>query len=132
MAFRLPAIPRPQFDARVAALSPEPLVPSVLDSLYAIYEELARWNRKVNLVGPGTAGEILERHFGESLAALPWIPPGMRVGLDLGSGAGFPGIGPGGGPAGARHDPRGGPGTQVGLPARRRPQGFIALPVPQC
>jgi 16S rRNA (guanine527-N7)-methyltransferase len=31
-------------------------------------------------------------HYGESLAALPLLPPEARVGLDLGSGAGFPGI----------------------------------------
>ena len=92
MAFRLPSILRSRFDAEVSALSPEPLAQSVLDSLYALYEELARWNQKLNLIGPGTAGEILGRHFGESLAALPLIPPEARVGLDLGSGAGFPGL----------------------------------------
>lgn len=92
MAFRLPPISRSDFDTGISRLSPEPLTGAVLDSLYAIYQELARWNRKLNLIGPGTAGEILERHFGESLAALPLIPPEARVGLDLGSGAGFPGL----------------------------------------
>jgi 16S rRNA (guanine527-N7)-methyltransferase len=92
MAFRLPQISRSDFNAGITALSPEPLCREVLDSLYAIYEELARWNLKLNLIGPGTAGEILERHFGESLAALPLIPQEARVGLDLGSGAGFPGL----------------------------------------
>lgn len=92
MAFRLPSISRSDFTSHVAALSPEPLSGEALDSLYALYEELARWNLKVNLIGPGTAGEILERHFGESLAALPLISSGARSGLDLGSGAGFPGL----------------------------------------
>src|SRR6185295_12453913 len=53
---------------------------------------LRRWNRRTNLIGPGTAGEILDRHYGESLAALPLLPSGARQGLDLGSGAGFPGL----------------------------------------
>jgi 16S rRNA (guanine527-N7)-methyltransferase len=92
MAFRLPQISRSDFNAGITSLSPEPLSGESLRSLYAIYEELARWNLKLNLIGPGTAGEILERHFGESLAALPLIPSEYRSGLDLGSGAGFPGL----------------------------------------
>jgi 16S rRNA (guanine527-N7)-methyltransferase len=36
--------------------------------------------------------EVLERHYGESLAALPLIPEDVRTGLDIGSGAGFPGL----------------------------------------
>jgi len=63
-----------------------------MDSLYSYYQELGRWNEKLNLIGPGTAGEILARHFGESLAALPFLPAEAKSGLDLGSGAGFPGL----------------------------------------
>jgi 16S rRNA (guanine527-N7)-methyltransferase len=92
MAFSLPALSRDSFAAGIARLSPEPLGEGAVGSLFAYYEELARWNRRLNLIGPGTAGEILGRHFGESLAALPLLPPGARTGLDLGSGAGFPGL----------------------------------------
>lgn len=92
MAFDLPSISRSEFAAGIAQLSPEPLARHVLDSLFVHYEELSRWNRRTNLIGPGTAPEILARHYGESLAALPLVPPGARVGLDLGSGAGFPGL----------------------------------------
>jgi 16S rRNA (guanine527-N7)-methyltransferase len=92
MAFDLPALSRDTFSAGIARLSPEPLEPRTLDALWAHYEELARWNRRTNLIGRGTAGEILERHFGESLAALPLLPSEARTGLDLGSGAGFPGL----------------------------------------
>src|SRR5262245_54139195 len=81
-----------EFSAGIAALSPEALSQSALAALHAHYEELRRWNRRTNLIGPGTAGEILERHYGESLAALPLLPPGARTGLDLGAGAGFPGL----------------------------------------
>jgi 16S rRNA (guanine527-N7)-methyltransferase len=92
MAFALPDISRPAFAQEIQRLSPQPLSDRAVDALFAHYGELALWNRRTNLIGPGTAGEILARHYGESLAALPLLPAGARVGLDLGSGAGFPGI----------------------------------------
>lgn len=92
MAFELPALSCSRFSAEIAVLSPEPLGDPSIDALFAHYQELARWNRRTNLIGPGTAKEILARHFGESLAALPLVPENSRVGLDLGSGAGFPGL----------------------------------------
>jgi 16S rRNA (guanine527-N7)-methyltransferase len=92
MAFELPDLSRNQFADGILPLSPEPLEDRTVDALFAHYRELALWNRRTNLIGPGTAGEILARHYGESLAALPLLPPGARRGLDLGSGAGFPGL----------------------------------------
>jgi 16S rRNA (guanine527-N7)-methyltransferase len=92
MPFPLPRLSRDDFASALAPLSPEPLSAGAIDSLYAYYQELARWNERLSLIGPGTAGEILARHFGESLAALPLLPSGARSGLDLGSGAGFPGL----------------------------------------
>jgi 16S rRNA (guanine527-N7)-methyltransferase len=92
MPFPLPHLSLPDFTAGIASLSPEPLSDEAVAALFAFYQELARWNEKLNLIGPGTAGEILVRHFGESLAALPLLPPEARTGLDLGSGAGFPGL----------------------------------------
>jgi 16S rRNA (guanine(527)-N(7))-methyltransferase RsmG len=92
MPFPLPRLTLSDFASELAPLSPEPLSSGVMDSLYAYYQELGRWNERLNLIGPGTAGEILARHFGESLAALPFLPAGAKSGLDLGSGAGFPGL----------------------------------------
>ena len=92
MAFELPEISRDAFEREIAALSPESLSGRSIAALYAHYRELSRWNQRTNLIGPGTAGEILTRHYGESFAALPLLPPEARVGLDLGSGAGFPGL----------------------------------------
>jgi 16S rRNA (guanine527-N7)-methyltransferase len=92
MAFPLPPLSPAHFADEIAPLSPEPLSERAVAALYAYYQELARWNEKLNLIGPGTAEEILGRHFGESLAALPLLPAGAHVGLDLGSGAGFPGL----------------------------------------
>jgi 16S rRNA (guanine527-N7)-methyltransferase len=92
MAFRLPAISSADFAAGIAALTPEPLAAAAQAALYAHYLELRRWNERLGLIGPGTADEVLVRHFGESLAALPLIPRTARHGLDLGSGGGFPGL----------------------------------------
>lgn len=97
MPFALPRLDRDQLSAGLARLSTsfldQPLDDRAIDALLAHYQELSLWNRRLSLVGPGTLGEILERHYGESLAALPLIPdrPGL-VALDIGSGAGFPGL----------------------------------------
>jgi len=80
------------FAAGIAAVSPEPLAEAALAALYAHYRELMRWNERLGLIGPGTADEVLVRHYGEALAALPLIPRSARRGVDLGSGAGFPGL----------------------------------------
>ncbi len=92
MPFSLPSLSRDQLSEGLARLSPEPLVDRVLDALLAHYRELSVWNQRLSLIGPGTLGEILARHYGESLAALPLIPESARFGLDIGSGAGFPGL----------------------------------------
>ncbi len=92
MAFVLPDISRANFAEGLRRLSPEPLDDRTVAALHAHYRELALWNRRMSLIGPGTASEILARHYGESLAALPLLPEGARRGLDLGSGAGFPGL----------------------------------------
>jgi 16S rRNA (guanine527-N7)-methyltransferase len=57
-------------------------------SLYI--EHLARWSARMNLVGPG-GHDALRRHVAESLAAADHLPIGAHV-VDLGSGAGFPGV----------------------------------------
>jgi 16S rRNA (guanine(527)-N(7))-methyltransferase RsmG len=92
MPFALPPITRDQLAEGLARLSPEPLEDQVVTALLAHYRELSVWNQRLSLIGPGTLGEILERHYGESLAALPLIPWDARHALDIGSGAGFPGL----------------------------------------
>ncbi|HEV3457099.1 MAG TPA: RsmG family class I SAM-dependent methyltransferase [Thermoanaerobaculia bacterium] len=92
MGFKLPAMSRVAFERGIAAVSPEPLTARVMGALYAHYLELVRWNERLGLIGSGTADEILVRHYGEALAALPFIPRSAQRGVDLGSGAGFPGL----------------------------------------
>ncbi len=91
MGSQLPFLNETQFRQRVLNVSPD-CPAAVLGTLYAHYIELRRWNRRLSLVGPGTAQEVVERHYGESLAALPLILPSDRSLLDVGSGAGFPGL----------------------------------------
>lgn len=58
----------------------------------AYAELLAKWQAKINLVGPATLPEIWQRHFLDSAQLYPLLPPSPRVIADLGSGAGFPGL----------------------------------------
>ncbi|HMB54727.1 MAG TPA: RsmG family class I SAM-dependent methyltransferase [Thermoanaerobaculia bacterium] len=91
----LPALSAATFAERLAPHSPEPLAAPTLAALHAHYEELRLWAPRLALIGPGTADEVLERHFGESLAALPLLPlhpAGDGELVDVGSGAGFPGL----------------------------------------
>ena len=54
-------------------------------------DRLLAWNRKVNLTAVTEPGEVAEKHLLDSLALLPWLE-GRRALLDVGSGAGLPGI----------------------------------------
>jgi 16S rRNA (guanine527-N7)-methyltransferase len=92
MGVILPEIARDAFERRLAAVSPEPLSSDACKRIYAHYLELRRWNPVLSLVGPGTADAVVERHYGEALAALPLLPRGEAVLVDLGAGAGFPGV----------------------------------------
>ncbi len=61
-------------------------------SLFASYlVELQEWNRSVRLVSRADAETVLWRHFLDSLALVPFVE-GEGPLLDVGSGAGFPGI----------------------------------------
>jgi 16S rRNA (guanine527-N7)-methyltransferase len=52
---------------------------------------LHKWNDKINLTSEKTALSILEKHIFDSLQYLRWIDSSCKT-LDIGSGAGFPGI----------------------------------------
>jgi 16S rRNA (guanine527-N7)-methyltransferase len=74
-----------------AALLGTPLDARASEAMVAHLERLAEWNDRLNLVGPGTPETWAGRHTLDSLAPSPIITGGMQV-LDVGSGAGFPGI----------------------------------------
>jgi 16S rRNA (guanine527-N7)-methyltransferase len=52
---------------------------------------LEKWQRTVNLVGKSTLDDLWVRHFADSLQVSEAVPEARRW-LDLGSGAGFPGL----------------------------------------
>jgi 16S rRNA (guanine527-N7)-methyltransferase len=54
-------------------------------------ELLADWQKRQNLVSAGTLPHLWDRHFADS-AQLVALAPEARLWLDLGSGAGFPGL----------------------------------------
>ena len=63
-----------------------------LERLEAYAELLRRWSGRINLVGRNTLGDLWRRHFLDSAQLLPFIPNKTRQLVDLGSGAGFPGL----------------------------------------
>lgn len=58
-----------------------------------VYEALLRkWQKTINLVGPRTLDDSWSRHFLDSAQLYPLCPESTRTLVDLGSGAGFPGL----------------------------------------
>ena len=53
--------------------------------------QLTRWQTVKNLVGPATLAEVWQRHVADALQLLTLAPEAKRW-LDLGSGAGIPGL----------------------------------------
>jgi 16S rRNA (guanine527-N7)-methyltransferase len=92
MAVELPSIGRDEFWSRLSELTDIELSSDLGSRLFLHYQELRRWNRVTSLVGPGTASEVLERHYAESLVALGLLGEGASNLVDIGSGAGFPGL----------------------------------------
>lgn len=70
-----------------------PLTDKQISQFATFLEELLSWNEKFNLTAITETEEVLIKHFFDSvlgLRAFPW--QGDEKVLDLGSGAGFPGI----------------------------------------
>lgn len=72
------------------------LVPGVsretLDRLDAYGALLRRWQPRINLVSRTTLDTLEHRHILDSAQLHPLLPANARVLVDLGSGAGFPGL----------------------------------------
>lgn len=67
------------------------LTEDACDKFIAYYRLLLEWNEKVNLTAIVQPLEVVQKHFADSLAALPFLPQGARI-ADIGTGAGFPGV----------------------------------------
>ncbi|HEY3839564.1 MAG TPA: 16S rRNA (guanine(527)-N(7))-methyltransferase RsmG [Bryobacteraceae bacterium] len=55
-------------------------------------ELLERWNKTLNLTRITDRAEAIERHYNEALFVARHLPPGALRIVDIGSGAGFPGL----------------------------------------
>lgn len=67
-------------------------MPSAGAKLRRLAELVAKWSVKINLVSKHDLPLLWERHIQDSLALVPYIPPATDAAIDLGSGAGFPGL----------------------------------------
>jgi 16S rRNA (guanine527-N7)-methyltransferase len=68
------------------------LSPDQVTLLLRHYELMVRWNRVLNLTAITDVSEAVERHYCESLFAASRLPGDALTVVDVGSGAGFPGI----------------------------------------
>lgn len=73
--------------ARLTGVSRE-----TLDRLTAYVELLGQWNRRINLVSANTMGDVWRRHILDCAQLHKYLPRQTRVLVDLGSGAGLPGL----------------------------------------
>ena len=62
------------------------------DKLVAYVELLEKWQRKINLVSGKTLNDVWTRHILDSAQIFPLLPDGQAKIMDIGSGAGLPGM----------------------------------------
>ena len=63
-----------------------------IEEKFIEYEKLLKiWSQKMNLVAPSTLNDIQNRHIRDSAQLAKYIPRDVKI-IDLGSGAGFPGV----------------------------------------
>lgn len=60
-----------------------------IERFFVYLSELKKWNQKINLTSIESDKDILIRHFLDSMTVYPFV---RKTVLDIGSGAGFPGI----------------------------------------
>lgn len=69
-----------------------PLPPSTIQRLETFADLLALWNSRINLVSRRDLPHLWHRHIADSLQLIPLMPDSLSSAIDLGSGAGFPGL----------------------------------------
>jgi 16S rRNA (guanine527-N7)-methyltransferase len=60
--------------------------------LEAYVEILLKWQKAINLIGPATIDDVWIRHILDSAQIVPHVPADARKLVDMGTGAGFPGL----------------------------------------
>ena len=76
---------------REGALKLTPVSRETAERLDGLVELLLRWSTHTNLIARSTLPTIWTRHIADSLQLLP-LAPNTKCWIDLGSGAGFPGL----------------------------------------
>ncbi len=86
----MPALTPDRIASLLAPFYPDPGA-LLLSQLSTYLDLLLKWNARINLTSIREPEHIVTRHFGESLFTARHLPPCSTL-LDLGSGAGFPGL----------------------------------------
>lgn len=81
--------PPPDPFPRIEELS---LTPETVEILRRFVGLLLRWNQRINLIAGQDEAMVWHRHILDSLQLLPLTGPHPDLLIDLGSGAGFPGL----------------------------------------
>jgi 16S rRNA (guanine527-N7)-methyltransferase len=76
---------------RSRALALTPVSRETLDRLDRFVAVLLEWQQRMNLIASSTEPNLWTRHIADSLQLLA-LAPQARIWVDLGSGAGFPGV----------------------------------------
>lgn len=72
---------------------PSPALPAdTRERLSILVDLITRWSARIQLVAHRDLPVLWPRHIEDSLQLLPLIPVGTTRAIDLGSGAGFPGL----------------------------------------
>jgi len=98
-----PPLPSPSFWRMSEIVQAEPFGPEefaaktnvsreTLSRLKAYVDVLKDWNRHHNLVSARSLENVWHRHMWDSAQLAAFIPPQAKTLVDLGSGAGFPGL----------------------------------------
>ncbi|MCA3442558.1 MAG: 16S rRNA (guanine(527)-N(7))-methyltransferase RsmG [Rhodobacter sp.] len=53
---------------------------------------LGKWNSAINLVSSASLADVWTRHVEDSVQLLGLVPPDRKLWVDMGTGAGFPGV----------------------------------------
>lgn len=83
---RLAAVLRPA--AQHLGIAVDPLLPA----LAQFAAELLRWNERINLTGARDLETLAREHLADALALVPALPAAPARWIDVGSGAGLPGL----------------------------------------
>ena len=63
-----------------------------MDRLEQFVDLVKKWTKAINLIAPGTVGDIWTRHIVDSAQVYHLAPDHWKTWTDIGSGGGFPGL----------------------------------------